>query len=220
MIDYKALLDEALATSSVKITKAVIVQRSGHPVPDAKMVAGRDVDWDSFLNTGTSVKDAIPLKASDTSYVLYTSGTTGSPKGVVRDTGGQAVALRHAMQRIFGVNQGESWFAGSDMGWVVGHSFIVYGPLLNRNSTIIFEGKSVVPGNSAVYWRLLSEHKVVSFFTAPTALRAIKKEDPTLAGIAPFREGMKSLRSMFVAGERADPRHCRVGAEGRRRAGD
>lgn len=206
IIDYKHLVDAALAEAKHKVRTVVVKQREAHTIPTTEFVKGRDITWDEFCSKGTPVTTPVELKATDSSYVLYTSGTTGQPKGVVRDIGGQAVALTYSMKHIFGVNPGETWFAASDIGWVVGHSYIVYGPLLNGNTTIMFEGKPVMTPDASTYWRLMSQHKVSACFTAPTALRAIKKEDPELKHLIPYRSQLtQHLRTLFVAGERADP---------------
>ena len=140
-------------------------------------MAGRDVDWHEAV-AAASPADCVPVKATDPLYILYTSGTTGQPKGVIRDTGGHIVALKWSMKNIYGVEPGEVYWAASDVGWVVGHSYIVYAPLFHGSTTILFEGKPVGTPDAGVFWRVLSEHKVSVMFTAPTAFRAIKREDP------------------------------------------
>jgi propionyl-CoA synthetase len=204
VIPYKPLLDQAIELASAKPDACLILQR---PQAQATLTPGRDHDWktvwDDALVWAKSVYDCVPVRATDPLYILYTSGTTGIPKGVVRDNGGHMVALKWSMQNFYGVAPGEVYWAASDVGWVVGHSYIVYAPLLHGCTTILYEGKPVGTPDAGAFWRVISEHGCVSMFTAPTAFRAIKKEDPKGAFIAKY--DLKSLRALFLAGERADP---------------
>lgn len=198
LIAYKPLVDEALELAEHKPKKVVILNRKlGARVPFKK----RDVDWEALVY-GSEEAPCVPVKADHPSYILYTSGTTGKPKGIVRDTGGYATALRFSMEYIYGVKQDEVFWAASDVGWVVGHSYIVYGPLLNRNTTIVFEGKPVKTPDASTFWRVIAEHRVGVMFTAPTAIRAIKKEDPNGEFIKQY--DLSCLRTQFLAGERCD----------------
>jgi propionyl-CoA synthetase len=203
IIPYKPLLDEAIKLSTHKPQGVVLLQR---PQLEASMIPGRDHDWAALLAATRRVgktADCVPLKATDPLYILYTSGTTGIPKGVVRDNGGHMVALHWSMKNIYNVDPGEVYWAASDIGWVVGHSYIVYAPLLAGCTTILYEGKPVGTPDAGAFWRVCAEHGVVALFTAPTAFRAIKKEDPQgkmLAG-----KDMSKFRTLFLAGERADP---------------
>ncbi len=199
IVDYKPLLDAAIDLSTHKPGACVIVQR---PQIAAAMTPGRDVDWADAMRDAKPA-DCVPVKATDPLYILYTSGTTGIPKGVVRDNGGHMVALKWSMQYVYGVNPGEVYWAASDVGWVVGHSYIVYAPLLHGCTTVLYEGKPVGTPDAGAYWRLISQHGVAALFTAPTAFRAIKKEDPDGALISKY--DLSKFRTLFLAGERADP---------------
>jgi propionyl-CoA synthetase len=204
LVLYKPLLDAALAQASAKPAACLILQR---PQAQAEMMAGRDHDWaalrDQAIVFARSVWNCVPLLATDPLYILYTSGTTGRPKGVVRDNGGHMVALKWSMQNFYGIAPGETFWAASDVGWVVGHSYIVYAPLLHGCTTILYEGKPVGTPDAGAFWRVIAEHGVAALFTAPTAFRAIKKEDPQGKLIAPY--DLAKFRSLFLAGERADP---------------
>lgn len=199
IIEYKPLLDEALALSDAKPESCVIFQR---PMAQATMVDGRDFDWEESM-ASASAHDCVPVNATDPLYILYTSGTTGQPKGVVRDNGGHMVALKWTMGSIYGVDAGDVYWAASDIGWVVGHSYIAYGPLLKGCTTIIFEGKPVGTPDASVFWRIISDHKVKALFTAPTAFRAIKREDPDAQMMKNF--DLSGFKYLFLAGERLDP---------------
>ena len=198
-LPYKPLLDEALQIAGVPDTPCLILQR---PELKAELIAGRDIDWDAGMAAAVPA-DCVPVAATDPLYVIYTSGTTGKPKGVVRDNGGHAVALRWSMEAVYGTRPGDVFWAGSDVGWVVGHSYIVYGPLLQGCTTILYEGKPVGTPDAGAFWRVCAEHKVNVLFTAPTAFRAIKKEDPTGALVKKY--DLSAFRMLFLAGERGDP---------------
>ncbi len=199
IVHYKPLLDEAIEMAEHKPEFCVILQREEEV---ARMIEGRDFGWHSF-QYGATPAECVPVEGNHPSYILYTSGTTGQPKGVVRQTAGQLVALNWTMKNIYNVDPGEVFWAASDVGWVVGHSYICYGPLVHGNTTIVFEGKPVGTPDAGTFWRVISEHKVRSFFTAPTAFRAIKREDPK--GELLKKYDLSCLRALFLAGERADP---------------
>ncbi|MFQ6022995.1 MAG: propionyl-CoA synthetase [Acidiferrobacterales bacterium] len=200
IIPYKPLLDEAIQLAKHKPQKCIIVQRSMEP---AELIPGRDLDWKEAMDAATPHDDCVPVAATDPLYILYTSGTTGEPKGVVRDNGGHIVTLKWTMKNIYGVEPGEVYWAASDVGWVVGHSYIVYAPLFNGNTTILFEGKPVGTPDAGVFWRVISQHDVKVLFTAPTAFRAIKKEDPEGTYIKEY--DLSGFKTLFLAGERTDP---------------
>jgi propionyl-CoA synthetase len=199
IVDYKPMLDAALDMAEHTTEHCVIVQREQHPCP---LVPGRDVDWAEAMATAEPV-DPVPVAATDPLYVLYTSGTTGKPKGIVRDNGGHAVALLWTMRHIYDTQPGDVYWAASDVGWVVGHSYIVYGPLMLGATTVLYEGKPVGTPDAGAFWRVAAEHGVKTMFTAPTAMRAIKKDDPEAAHLA--RYDLSGLRYLFQAGERLDP---------------
>jgi propionyl-CoA synthetase len=199
VIDYKPLLDGAIALADHKPEHTVIKQRPQKP---CALKAGYDLDWDEEMAKAQPV-ECVPVAATDPLYILYTSGTTGEPKGVVRDNGGHLVALNWTMKNIYDVNPGEVWWAASDVGWVVGHSYIVYAPLICGATSILYEGKPVGTPDAGAFWRVIEQHKAVSLFTAPTAFRAIKRDDPKAELIKKY--DLSDFRILFLAGERTDP---------------
>lgn len=201
VVEYKPLLDRALELADHQPSSCVVLQR---PQATATLVEGRDLDWESAMRAGrTNPAPCADVAATDPLYILYTSGTTGKPKGILRDNGGHAVALAWSMRKIYDIGAGQVWWTASDVGWVVGHSYIVYGPLIAGATTVLYEGKPVGTPNAGAFWRVVAEHGVEALFTAPTAIRAIKKEDPE--GILLAGYDISSLRHLFLAGERLDP---------------
>jgi propionyl-CoA synthetase len=199
VIAYKPLLDEAINLARHDVGTCVILQRDEQR---CDLIAGRDTDWQTSMAAATPA-DCVTVQATDPLYILYTSGTTGEPKGVVRDNGGHMVSLVWSMKYVYNVAPGDVYWAASDIGWVVGHSYIVYAPLLNGSTTVLFEGKPVGTPDAGVFWRVIAEHGVSVMFTAPTAFRAIKKEDPQGACIGDY--DLSQFRILFLAGERTDP---------------
>lgn len=199
IVRYKPLLDAALEQSKHQPDLCVIFQR---PEETAPLTEGRDIDWHAFQKDAP-LADCLPVSGNHPAYILYTSGTTGQPKGVVRHTAGHLVAVNWSMKNIYGMKPGEVFWTASDLGWVVGHSFICYGPLVHGNTTVLFEGKPVGTPDAGTYWRVVQDHRVAALFTAPTAFRAIRRDDPDGALIAKY--DLSSLRTLFLAGERADP---------------
>lgn len=199
IVPYKPMLDKAINLAKQKPECCIILQR---PQVEAELMSGRDLEWSEALATAEPA-ECVPVAATDPLYILYTSGTTGIPKGIVRDNGGHLVALKWSMKNIYGMEPGEVFWAASDLGWAVGHSYIVYGPLLYGNTTMLYEGKPVGTPDPGAFWRVISQHRVRALFTAPTAFRAIKREDH--AGDYLRRYDLKEFRTLFLAGERCDP---------------
>lgn len=198
IIPYKPFVDEAIIQAKFKPKHVIVFDRElGVDIPQKSY----DIDYNILVETSTSV-EPIPLLSTHPSYILYTSGTTGTPKGIIRDTGGYATALKFSMKYVYGIDEGDVFWAASDVGWVVGHSYIVYGPLLNRNTTVLFEGKPIKTPDASTFWRVINEHQVSVMFTAPTAIRAIKKEDPNGDLLKQF--DLSCLKYQFLAGERCD----------------
>jgi propionyl-CoA synthetase len=201
VVEYKPLLDRALELATHEPSACVVLQR---PQAEATLVEGRDLDWATAMHAGrTNPAPCTEVAATDPLYILYTSGTTGKPKGILRDNGGHAVALAWSMRNIYDIGAGQVWWTASDVGWVVGHSYIVYGPLIVGATSVLYEGKPVGTPDAGAFWRVVAEHGVEALFTAPTAIRAIKKEDPE--GNLLASHDVSSLRHLFLAGERLDP---------------
>ena len=218
IVQYKPLLDEAIKLSSVKPDACIILQR---PQQQCDLTTGRDHDWTELRGKAIAAKKSapcVPVLATDPLYILYTSGTTGKPKGVVRDNGGHLVALKWSMFNLYGVKPGEVWWCASDIGWVVGHSYIVYAPLFHGATSIMYEGKPVGTPDAGAFWRVIAEHEAVAFFTAPTAFRAIRKEDPE--GTFIRQTDLSKFRTLFLAGERARSADGGLGGAALEGAGD
>lgn len=199
IVEYKPLLDRGIELAQFKPEKCLILQR---PQLKASLIPGRDIEWQEAA-AQTQMVDCVPLAATDPLYILYTSGTTGVPKGVVRDNGGHLVALKWSMKHIYGVDPGDVYWAASDVGWVVGHSYIVYGPLFHGCTTVLYEGKPIGTPDPGAFWRVISDYSVKTLFTAPTAFRAIKREDPNGLYKEPYN--LSHFKALFLAGERCDP---------------
>jgi len=199
VIPYKPLLDKAIELAAHKPDHCIVLQR---PMETARLTPGRDLDWEE-IEAAADTHDCVGVKATDPLYILYTSGTTGQPKGIVRDNGGHAVALKWSMKAIYDVDPGEPYWAASDVGWVVGHSYIVYAPLLHGCTTVLYEGKPVGTPDPGAFWRVIAQHKVPTMFTAPTAFRAIRQQDPNGDYIKLY--DLSHFRALFLAGERCDP---------------
>ena len=199
VVAYKPLLDAAVEMVEAKPERCIILQR---PMLEADLDSARDIDWEEAVS-GVEPADCVPVEATDPLYILYTSGTTGQPKGIVRDNGGHAVALEWTMKHVYDVDPGEVYWAASDVGWVVGHSYIVYAPLFHGCTTVLYEGKPVGTPDAGAFWRVIAEHGVCTLFTAPTAFRAIRQQDPEGSHIG--RYDLSGFRALFLAGERCDP---------------
>jgi len=203
IVQYKPLLDQAIELADNRPQACIILQRPEHV---CELKPGRDYDWGALRKSALAngkLAPCVPVLATDPLYILYTSGTTGKPKGVVRDNGGHLVALKWSMEYLYGIKPGEVWWCGSDIGWVVGHSYIIYGPLIHGATSVMYEGKPVGTPDAGAFWRVISQHKAVALFTAPTAFRAIRKEDPE--GTLLRKYDLSQFRTLFLAGERADP---------------
>src|SRR5262249_9299499 len=199
VVAYKPLLDAAIDLVDWKPERCIVLQR---PVLEAELDAARDLEWSDAL-TGADPVDCVPLAATDPLYIIYTSGTTGQPKGIVHDNGGHAVALAWSMKNVYDIEPGEVYWAASDIGWTVGHSYTVYGPLLHGCTSVLYEGKPVGTPDAGAFWRVCAEHGVCTLFTAPTAFRAIRQQDPEGEHIGHY--DLSKLRALFLAGERCDP---------------
>jgi propionyl-CoA synthetase len=207
LVAYKPLLDAAIEMVDAKPERCIVLQR---PMLEADLDPDRDIDWTEAASAAAPA-DCVPIRATDPLYILYTSGTTGQPKGIVRDNGGHAVALKWTMKHVYGVDPGEVYWAASDVGWVVGHSYIVYAPLLHGCTSVLYEGKPVGTPDAGAFWRVISQHGVSTLFTAPTAFRAIRQQDPDGAHIG--RHDLSRFRALFLAGERCDPETLRWAEE-------